>query len=102
MCLLCVPRSAHADLCTAVDNSTLSWTAGGSAIWSGQSLTPFFDYDAAQSGTVTDSQSAYRETTVAGPGVLIIYWKESSQESSDFLSFKINRSKSDSISGEKA
>ncbi len=62
----------------AVDNTTLTWTTGGSADWFGQTSVYYYDGDAAQSGAPASGQSSWIETTVNGPGFLAFYWKVSS------------------------
>ena len=73
----------------AVDNTSLTWSTGGDALWFPQTST-FFEPDMAQSGAITGGQSSWVETTVTGPGTLSFYWKVSSEANSDFLGFSID------------
>jgi parallel beta-helix repeat protein len=77
----------------------LSFTTGGSANWFGQSTTFYYDGDAAQSGDISNYQESWMQTTVSGPGTLKYYWKTSTEECCDFLSFYIDGSLEERTSG---
>ena len=83
----------------AVDNTDLSWTAGGDAGWFGQPNTYYYGGDAAQSGTISHNQESWTQTTVTGPGTLKFYWKVSSEANFDFLRFYIDGVEQERISG---
>jgi hypothetical protein len=83
----------------AVDNTDLSWTAGGDAGWFGQPNTYYYGGDAAQSGTISHNQDSWVQTTVTGPGTLKFYWKVSSEANFDFLRFYIDGVEQERISG---
>jgi DNA-binding beta-propeller fold protein YncE len=75
----------------AVDNSDLAWSTGGDADWFGQTGSYYYDGDALQSGAVSDSQLSYVQTTVTGgPGSLNFYWKVSSENTFDELTFYVD------------
>jgi hypothetical protein len=68
-------------LAEAVDLTNTVFTTGGNAIWEGRSLTNAHDsVDAAQSGTITDNQSTWMETTLNGVGTLSFWWKTSCED----------------------
>ena len=87
-------------LAEALDNSSLSWTTGGSSSWTGQTGTYFSGGDSAQSSWISDNGSTYLETTVTGPGTLSFVWKVSSEGGCDFLRFSIDGLLQTSIAGE--
>jgi hypothetical protein len=69
----------------AVDNEILNWVQGGNANWSNQTSEYHADHDAAQSGSVSDSQTSYIETTLVGPGTVYFWSKVSSEYAGDYL-----------------
>ncbi|MCP4261004.1 MAG: hypothetical protein GY774_26360 [Planctomycetes bacterium] len=85
-------------LSEAMDTS-LSFITGGDAEWFSQTVTSFFDGDAAQSGPISHNQSSLLQTTVSGAGTFSFYWKVSSEAGYDFLEFFIDGSLQDRISG---
>ncbi len=86
-------------LCGAVDNCNLTWTTGGNANWFEQTVTYYYDGDAAESGDIGDSESTYIQTTVTGPGTLSFWWKVSSSSYYDRLYFYIDGNSQTYISG---
>lgn len=94
------PGPGSISLGEAVDNTSLSWTSGGSANWFCQGLTYTSGNDAAQSGAINDSESTYMETSVNGSGTVSFYWKVSSESGYDYLKFFIDGTEQDAISGE--
>jgi len=86
-------------LCTAVDNCELTFTTGGNEPWFGQPAISYDGVDAAQSGTLTDSQESWMETTIVGQGKIGFWWKVSSELDYDYLNFYINGVLQDRISG---
>jgi len=85
----------------AVDNTSLVWTSGGNSIWTGKTTVSYYGGSAAQSGSISDNQSSYIQTSITGPGTLTFYNKVSSENGYDFLRFYIDEvEQSDSISGE--
>jgi hypothetical protein len=94
-----IPAPALGD---AVDAPSLTWTTGGDATWSGQTVEFYAlgtNDDAAQAGAVSDSQSSYMETEVTGSGALSFYWKVSSESNYDYLSVWIDGVRQNRISG---
>jgi endonuclease/exonuclease/phosphatase family metal-dependent hydrolase len=86
--------------CEAVDACDLAWSFGGNAPWIFQTDVTHDGQDAAASGTLTDSQESWMQTTVAGPGSLSFYWKVHSEANWDFLEFWINGVRIHRISGD--
>ena len=80
-----VHNSPGITLSQALDNIHLAFTTGGSASWSGQTAVSFYGGSSAQSGVLSDNQSAWLQTTVVGPGTLSFHWKVSSEADYDFL-----------------
>jgi len=87
-------------LAEALDGAGLVWTTGDKATWSGEANITHDGVDAAQSGSIANSQQTWLETTVAGPGNLNFWWKVSSEEGYDFLRFEVDGMEAASISGE--
>ena len=63
----------------ALDALDLTFTTGGSASWFGQTALSYDGHNAARSGVVSDSQSTWLSTTVAGKGTISFWWKVSSE-----------------------
>lgn len=67
-----------------------AWSTGGdgnSANWFGQTIVTEDGVDAAQSGPIANSESAWLQTDVTGPGTLTFWWKVSSESGYDYLRF---------------
>ncbi|MDX2109282.1 MAG: leucine-rich repeat protein [Verrucomicrobiota bacterium] len=73
-----------------LEQPTLNFTHGGNVYWIGQTTTTHDGVDAAQSGTITHSQSSTLQTTVNGPRTVSFWWKVSSESGSDYLAFYID------------
>ena len=87
-------------LSTAVDNSTLTFTTGGSSSWYGQTAHTHDGVDAARSGELGNSQTNWMQTTVSGPGTISFWWYVSSEAGYDKLEFLVDGvSKDNTISG---
>lgn len=82
--------TAHASLGDAVDSPSLPWITGGNASWFSQTTTTHDGADAAESGSIINLEQTSIQTTVTGPGVLVFWWKVSSEFDFDFLSFYTN------------
>ena len=54
-------------------DSTLTYTTGGDASWSGTASQGYHDGDAAQSGSIEDGQESWMQTTVSGAGTVSFY-----------------------------
>ena len=67
------------DLPQALDVEGLAWQSGGSTVWYGQTEVTHDGVDAASSGSITNEQESWVQTTVMGPGVLRFWWKVSSE-----------------------
>lgn len=91
------------DLGVALNAPQLNWTqyTKGVAPWFGEVTQSHDGAAAAQSGHITDNQTSVLIAPVTGPGTLTFWWKVSSEEDFDFLSFTIDGiSTGLSISGE--
>jgi alpha-tubulin suppressor-like RCC1 family protein len=70
----------------ALNATNLVWTSSPTnAPWFAQISVTHDGEAAAQSGHITDNQQSALQTTVTGPGVLVFWWKVSSEEGYDFL-----------------
>ena len=86
----------------AVDAPSLTWTTGGNTVWAGQWVEFYatgVNDDAAQAGSISDSQTSYMTTEVTGSGVLSFYWKVSSESNYDYLSVWVDDDRQERISG---
>ena len=83
-------EQAAPSLADAVDAPAQAWTTAGDRPWGGQRATTRDGTDAAQSGTLLDSQSSRLQTTVTGPATLTFQWKVTSELNFDFLSVAID------------
>jgi hypothetical protein len=97
-------RVAHFTVMTpaaeSLDARNLRWTLSGDASWYGQSEISHDGVGAAQSGPINDAQKTSIQTTVSGPGWLSFWWKVSSEQWFDFLTFTLDGVQQGSISGE--
>jgi hypothetical protein len=84
----------------ALDYTALSWTSGGNSNWIGQTSIFYSGGDSAQAGLITHSQNSWFQATVTGPVDLSFFWKVSSEQNYDFLSFAIDGVNQASVSGE--
>jgi alpha-tubulin suppressor-like RCC1 family protein len=76
-----------APLAAAVDSPGLVWNTGGDGPWQAQSTSVREGLDAARSGSITDGQESWLQTTLTGPGTLSFWWKVSSEDTWDVLEF---------------
>jgi hypothetical protein len=74
----------------ALDAPQLTWSSGGAAPWTGQTVVTHDGVGAAQSGVISDNQETLVETSVVGPVSLSFWWKVSSESGYDFLEFCTN------------
>jgi M6 family metalloprotease-like protein len=86
--------------CAALDNCALTFKTTGNQLWTGQATYSFYGGSAGRSGTIGHEQQSSVQTTVVGPGDLSFYWKVSSEQSYDYLSFYIDGTRYTRISGE--
>ena len=84
----------------ALNTTNLVWTTGGDANWFVESTNTHDNVSAAQSGLITDGQTNWIQTTIPSDGQISFYWKVSSEDGSDYLTFYINEDEQDAISGE--
>ena len=85
----------------ALESPGWAWTTGGSANWSPQTTIAQDSSDAARSGAIGNSSESWIQTSVTGPGTLSWWWKVSSEEDFDYLTFLLNgSSQPGAISGE--
>jgi uncharacterized repeat protein (TIGR01451 family) len=75
------------------------WRSGGDALWTVETNVTHDGIDAAQSGSIINSQQSWVETTLRGPGTLSFWWDVSSQAGGDFLEFLTNSVVMTNISG---
>jgi hypothetical protein len=83
-----------------LDAPNLAWTSSGDASWYGQSETVHDGIRAARSGLIGDNQKSFVQTIVNGPGSVTFWWKVSSEEWFDYLTFAIDGARQAAISGE--
>ena len=63
------------DFNTVLNTTGLTWTSSGDTSWFSETTNTYNGAPAAaQSGSVTNSQSSTLSTTVTGPGILTFYW----------------------------
>ena len=87
-------------LAEALDCPALAFATGGDAEWVGQWEKTHDGEDAARSGTISDNQSTWLETTVAGPGTLSFWWTVSSESAMyDYLEFLVDGVQDSRIGG---
>ncbi len=96
--VLCSTRGVSLSDCLNAPN--LTWSTGGQSPWVAQSVQSHDGVDSAQSGSISDNQESWVETKLTGPGILIFWWKVSSENSFDFLEFSLNSELQTSISGD--
>ena len=84
----------------ALNASSLVWSTSGNAAWFGESTVTHDGLSAAQSGSITDSQTSTLQTTVVGAGTGTFWWKVSSEQWFDYLSFYIDGVLQASVSGD--
>jgi hypothetical protein len=99
-----VSRSATLDIVAlslgdAMDQPTLAWATGGEAPWKAQPTTTHDGVDAAVSGSIFESQNTWLETRVSGPAEISFWWKVSSEDGFDLLTFEVDGSIAQTISG---
>ena len=87
-------------LADALNTTGLVWTSSGDLPWFGQTLITHDGLEAAQSGRIVDSQMSLLQTVLIGPGNLSFWWKVSSEQYWDTLTFAMNGVAITNISGE--
>lgn len=84
----------------AVENPSLAWSTSGQATWVGVDHHSSGDGDSMQTGDVSDGAFSLLETQVEGPVELAFLWMVSSQSGSDALSFIVDGSVLEEVSGD--
>jgi len=78
-------------LSEALDEPEWVWTTGGDTNWLGvQTVVGYDGVDSARSGVLTNSAQTWLQTTVTGPVTLSFWWRVSSSNGTDYLSFLID------------
>lgn len=88
------------DIGQALNATALNWALSGNAAWFAQTNVTHNGLLAAQSGPLGDNQQCSFQTAVAGPGTLSFWWKVSSEQWFDILSFSMDGVQQAAISGE--
>jgi len=83
----------------AVDNTTLSYFSGGTAVCTVDTVTTHDTVDAMKSGLISHSQETWFETILSGPGTLGFWWKVSSESGYDYLRLEIDGVQDSAITG---
>ena len=86
-------------LAEALDEFTLTWSTSGNGNWAYENTQSYYDNDAAQAGAIADSKYSTLYTTVTGPGTINFYWKVSSEDTYDYLTFYVDSTVNTKISG---
>jgi hypothetical protein len=95
--------SAATGLTEALDDDGRAWTTDGtaSARWTGQIHAGAQDgIDQAIAGPAADGSSTWLETTVTGPGSATFWWRTSSEEDYDLLTFTLDGGSPQEVTGE--
>jgi len=74
----------------AVDAPQLKWLTGGNAGWYPQTNNTHDGADAAQSGLLLNNQQSWLQTTVTGPATFSFWWKISSEQCCDIVTFTLD------------
>ena len=88
------------DIADGVEATDFAWTTGGEAGWLWQSEVSHDGEDAVSSGVISNNETSWMQTTVAGPAEVSFWWRVSSESGYDKLKFYIDDSEQTSISGE--
>lgn len=95
-------KSPAAGLGEALNAPFAVWNKGGNtnlSAWNGQTNVFRVDGKAAASGAITNNQTTWMETTVSGVTNVSFWWKVSSEEDFDYLTFYVNGLEKVAISG---
>jgi|GEM_PF-1205303 len=88
-------------LAVAMNQSSMAFTAAGNQPWSSQMTINHDGMSSAQSGAISNSQTSVMQTKLTGPGTFSFWWKVSSYQLHDYLTFYIDGVVQDQgISGE--
>ncbi len=92
-------RKGYFEVRIAVNAPSLPFTTGGDINWIGQTVISHDGADAARSGPIGAGQNSWMQTTVTGPGSVLYWWKVSSEPGGDLLSFVVNGTVQEQLSG---
>ena len=87
-------------LLSAIDTTDFAIGQGTGSAWTAQTSVTFDGIDAIQSASTSDSGSSEFVLEIDGAGILEFYWRVSSEDGFDFLSFSADGEILDQISGE--
>lgn len=87
-------------LAAGINVPALATSSGGDAAFYGETNTTHDGVGAVQSGMIGDNQISIMEVTVNGPATLTFWWKVSSEDGFDWLSFYVGGVLQKHISGE--
>lgn len=85
-----VALDVHPPLGQGVDSPALHWITGGNRWWATQNSLSHDGTDALQTGPLGDSMQTWVEAMAFGPGTLSFWWRVSSEEPWDTLTFLID------------
>ncbi len=88
--------------CESIEACDLAWTFGGNTPWFAQTNVTQDGIDAAQSGSITNHQHSWMQTTVTGPRLLTYQWRTSSTTNLNYLRFQIDGTNRAELSGNTA
>ena len=91
--------AAAPSLAEALDNTELAFTTAGDGEWYGQADESHDGEDAARTAPLLDSEVAWLQTTVTGPGTLSFWWNVSSEQDYDWLELYVDEDRVAAISG---
>lgn len=100
MALFFSSLTAAPGLGVALDQTALTWTTGGAAVWTGTFFPSQDGIDAARSELISDASETWLQTTVTGPGTLGFWWRADSEANFDFLELQLGGTAVASISGQ--
>jgi len=91
--------ASSSDFNTVLNTTGLTWTTSGDANWFVETTNTYNgDPAAAQSGSVTNSQTSTISVTVTGPGTLTFYWASQDDCNNFYYEFDIDGSYQNEIS----
>jgi len=85
----------------ALDATSLTWFTSGAGAWFGQTAESHDGADAARTSRINDNEEVVLRTSLQGPGLLSFWWKVSSEDDYDGISFNIGATTQAFLSGEK-
>ncbi len=76
----------------ALNNTNLTWSTSGDAVWYGEPGISEDGLAAARSGSLMDNQSSVLQTTITGPGLVTFWWETLGQPDQFDLEFDVDGS----------